>query len=61
MPTYVYRCLTCENIFDKFQKISDPPPTCMSCGSSKTTKQVTAPAGISGSGGGWYGGGGTKR
>lgn len=33
MPTYEYRCQSCGNLFEYFQKITDQPVTvCESCG-----------------------------
>ena len=34
MPTYEYKCLKCMEVFEVFQKMSDPPiEKCPKCGS----------------------------
>ena len=33
MPTYEYKCLDCDEVFEEFQKITDPPiKKCRLCG-----------------------------
>lgn len=60
MITYDYRCLTCGEEFSKLMKLSDPKPNCPKCSSEDVNKVLTAPLGVTGSGGGWYGKGGSK-
>lgn len=53
MPTYLYRCSTCENRFEAFQKFSDNPLTdCPECGG--TVRRVIQPVGVVFKGTGWY-------
>jgi putative FmdB family regulatory protein len=53
MPTYGYRCTACENEFERFQKMTDPPVTeCESCGGA--VKKMLYPVGIQFKGSGFY-------
>ncbi|MGI8642932.1 MAG: FmdB family zinc ribbon protein [Thermomicrobiales bacterium] len=53
MPTYSYRCDTCGDQFDTFQKFSDDPLTeCPSC--DGTVRRVIQPVGVVFKGSGWY-------
>jgi putative FmdB family regulatory protein len=53
MPTYSYRCATCDNRFDAFQKFADDPLTvCPECGG--LVKRVIQPVGVVFKGSGWY-------
>lgn len=53
MPTYQYRCSTCDNRFDAFQKFSEDPLTdCPVCGGS--VRRVIQPVGVVFKGTGWY-------
>lgn len=53
MPTYVYRCDSCEHQFEIFQKMSDDPlDTCPNC--SAKIRRVIHPVGIVFKGSGWY-------
>jgi putative FmdB family regulatory protein len=53
MPTYVYRCDSCDHQFEMFQKMSDAPmDTCPECGSR--VRRVIHPVGIVFRGSGWY-------
>lgn len=53
MPTYQYRCKSCEHEFDIFQKFSDDPlTTCPEC--QGEIRRVFQPAGIIFKGSGWY-------
>lgn len=53
MPTYEYKCLSCEHIFEAFQKITDAPlsncPRCLG-----KLQKVYYPAGIIFKGPGFY-------
>jgi putative FmdB family regulatory protein len=53
MPTYAYRCATCEHQFEQFQRFSDAPLTvCPNCGGS--IRRVIHPVGVVFKGSGWY-------
>lgn len=53
MPTYHYRCSSCEHSFDFFQKFADDPLTeCPEC--QGTIRRVPQPVGIVFKGSGWY-------
>ena len=53
MPTYGYRCPSCANEFDVWQRMTDPSgATCPRCGSAAT--RVFYPAGIVFKGSGFY-------
>lgn len=53
MPTYVYRCDTCETQFELFQRMSDDPlDTCPSC--EGAVRRVIHPVGVVFKGSGWY-------
>ena len=54
MPTYTYRCRSCENVFDRFQRITAAAEaTCDSCGSEDCTRQITGGT-FHLKGSGWY-------
>lgn len=54
MPTYTYRCKKCDYMFDKFQKITDPPlTTCPQCG-GELMRVITGGSGILFKGSGFY-------
>lgn len=53
MPTYAYRCASCNHEFDAVQKFSDDPLTdCPECGGQ--VRRVFQPVGIVFKGSGWY-------
>ncbi len=53
MPTYVYRCDSCDHTFELFQKmLDDPIDTCPECGAR--VRRVIHPVGIVFKGSGWY-------
>jgi putative FmdB family regulatory protein len=53
MPTYVYRCDSCDHTFELFQKMSDDPiDICPECGAR--VRRVIHPVGIVFKGSGWY-------
>jgi putative FmdB family regulatory protein len=53
MPTYGYRCTSCEHTFERFQKISDTPVAeCEECGAP--VKKILYPVGIAFKGSGFY-------
>jgi putative FmdB family regulatory protein len=55
MPTYEYKCKDCEEIFERFQKITDPPleEECPVCG-GKLTRLISGGIGIIFKGSGFY-------
>jgi putative FmdB family regulatory protein len=53
MPTYSYRCDTCNHQFDAVQRFTDDPLTeCPECGAS--IRRVIQPVGVVFKGSGWY-------
>lgn len=53
MPTYVYKCDSCEAQFEQFQSFKDEPlKTCPAC--EGAVRRVLQPVGIVFKGGGWY-------
>lgn len=54
MPTYEYECVTCNKIFDIFQKMSDKPlDKCPKC-HKKITRLIGGGSGIIFKGSGFY-------
>ncbi|HEX2187762.1 MAG TPA: FmdB family zinc ribbon protein [Longimicrobiaceae bacterium] len=54
MPTYEYRCPSCGNEFEKFQRMSDEPGAeCPGCGAASERK-LSAGAGLLFKGSGFY-------
>lgn len=54
MPTYEYRCPSCGNNFEKFQKMSDEPVAeCPECGTA-AVRRLSAGAGLVFKGSGFY-------
>lgn len=55
MPTYDYRCETCENIFEVFQSFSeDPLTTCPAEKCEGSVKKIFSAPGIAFKGSGFY-------
>ena len=53
MPTYEYRCLSCEHQFERFQRMSDDPvKECEVCG--EPVKRLLFPVAIHFKGNGFY-------
>ena len=53
MPTYAYRCNTCDHRFEQFQKFSEDPLTeCPAC--QEKIQRVIQPIGVVFKGSGWY-------
>jgi putative FmdB family regulatory protein len=53
LPTYEYRCVSCEHQFERFQRMSDDPvEECEVCGSS--VKRLLFPVAIHFKGSGFY-------
>ncbi len=53
MPTYEYRCLSCEHQFERFQRMSDDPvKECEVCG--QPVKRLLFPVAIHFKGNGFY-------
>ena len=54
MPTYEYRCTSCNADFEKFQRMSDEPVAeCPECG-AKAERRLSAGAGLLFKGSGFY-------
>lgn len=54
MPTYEYRCTSCEHDFEKFQRMSDDPVAeCPECG-AESRRRISAGAGLLFKGDGFY-------
>jgi putative FmdB family regulatory protein len=54
MPTYEYRCPSCGNEFEKFQRMSDEPVAeCPSCGAG-AERRLSGGAGLLFKGSGFY-------
>ncbi len=53
MPIYEYQCKKCGEIFEVFQKLSDPPPKKHSCGGRKI-ERVMSRTSFQLKGTGWY-------
>ena len=54
MPTYVYECSACSDVFEVEQRITEEPLQDCHCGSSGTVKRVIQPVGIAFKGSGFY-------
>lgn len=55
MPTYEYKCNSCEHTFEKFQSMSTPNPTkCPECGAGTITKLFSTGSGLIFKGSGFY-------
>lgn len=53
MPIYEYQCEKCGEIFEVFQKVSDPAPESHSCG-SRDIKRLMSQTSFVLKGTGWY-------
>lgn len=55
MPTYEYRCNSCEHLWEEFQPISAKPTRkCPSCGKLKAERIISAGGGVIFKGSGFY-------
>ncbi len=55
MPTYDFKCNTCEHTFEKFQSMSAPIPSiCPECGAGTISKLFGAGSGVIFKGSGFY-------
>lgn len=55
MPTYEYRCKTCEHAWEEFQSIkAKPSRKCPECGKLKAERIISAGGGILFKGSGFY-------
>ena len=55
MPTYSYRCQSCDHTFDLFQRMSeDPARICPECGKAELKRLIGAGAGFIFKGSGFY-------
>ena len=42
MPTYIYRCRQCDDVFEEVQRITaEPGATCSACGHGDCVRQIT--------------------
>jgi len=56
MPTYTYKCSSCEHGFDIVQKMSDEKlKTCPECSKDELIKVITGTGGFQLKGSGWFG------
>ena len=54
MPTYEYKCLECDKVFEEFQKMTDPPVTsCKFCG-GEVKRLISGGSGLLFKGSGFY-------
>ncbi len=53
MPIYEYECIECGEVFERLQKVSDPPPEGHDCG-SKLVRRVMSRSSFILKGDGWY-------
>ena len=53
MPIYEYQCDGCSEVFEVFQKVSDPAPTQHSCGSTAVHRVLSNTSFVL-KGSGWY-------
>ena len=54
MPTYVYECSACNDVFEVEQRIIEDALKDCPCGSKGTVKRIIQPVGISFKGSGFY-------
>jgi putative FmdB family regulatory protein len=54
MPTYTYRCSTCELVFEATQSIKDDALTTCNCGKAQPVQKVFTPVGVTFKGSGFY-------
>lgn len=54
MPTYVYECSSCHDVYEVEQRITEDALKDCRCGSLGTIKRVIQPVGISFKGSGFY-------
>jgi putative FmdB family regulatory protein len=54
MPTYVYECKTCNEVYEVEQRITDDPLTDCRCGAIGSLKRLIQPVGIAFKGSGFY-------
>jgi putative FmdB family regulatory protein len=54
MPTYVYECSNCNDVFEVEQRITENPLDECRCGSKGTVKRLIQPVGVMFKGGGFH-------
>ena len=55
MPTYNYKCLSCDEMFVVFQSMSEKPiSNCKFCSSNRIEKMISAGSGLIFKGSGFY-------
>jgi putative FmdB family regulatory protein len=54
MPTYVYECSHCSNVFEVEQRITENPLDECACGSKGTVRRLIQPVGVMFKGAGFH-------
>lgn len=54
MPTYVYECSRCQDVFEVEQRITEDPLKDCRCGSSGTVKRLIQPTAVMFKGAGFH-------
>lgn len=54
MPTYVYQCKTCDDVFEVEQRISEDPLKDCSCGAKGSLKRLIQPVAVMFNGPGFH-------
>ena len=54
MPTYVYECSNCRDVFEVVQRITENPLDTCACGSKGTIKRLIQPVGVMFKGAGFH-------
>ena len=55
MPTYDYKCATCDHRFEAFQSITEPPVSvCPHCGGNQVERLISPGGGLIFKGSGFY-------
>ncbi|HTQ10688.1 MAG TPA: FmdB family zinc ribbon protein [Fimbriimonadaceae bacterium] len=54
MPTYVYECSHCSEVFEVEQRITESPLDVCRCGSKGTVKRLIQPVGVMFKGAGFH-------
>lgn len=54
MPTYVYECSSCSDVFEVEQRITESPLNECACGSKGTVKRLIQPVGVMFKGAGFH-------
>jgi putative FmdB family regulatory protein len=54
MPTYVYECSACSRVFEKEQRITEPPLDRCDCGGEGTVRRLIQPTAVMFKGAGFH-------